>query len=213
MSSATPERLTGHYTRDGVTIAFDSIRNAAIFRFEIKTADGRVLVRGDKMGDSQFVTSVLDGRMNLFYNLAATDNNVSTEGDQTAMDEAQKMAEYAMLPWLSHNLGANGFNGRDYPAALAMHMFNKSVAVKLNIQLPKITRPELQDETGYCTSYPNGGNDCYGMCGPGCNCWSFVCGNCCYHGGCATHDSYCRGGGFWDTAKCFTTWGAAFFGC
>src|SRR4051794_25136921 len=215
LSSATPERLTGHYTRDGVSMAFDSVRTADLFRFEIKLADGRVLVHGEKMAENKFLTSVLDGRLNLFYDLAATENNVSTEGDQTALDEAHALPAYAALPWLSHALGANGFNGRDYPAALAMHMFNKGVGERLNVQLPKIVdRVELsENDNGYCSSYPNGGNACYGMCGNGCSCWSFVCGNCCYHGGCANHDNYCRGSGFWDGAKCWTTWGAAFFGC
>jgi hypothetical protein len=214
LSTATAERLAGHYVRDGVRISFDSIRTAAIFRFEIKAADGRVIIRGDKTAEQKYTTSVLDNRLNMFDDLAATENNVSYEGDQTAMDEAQKLPEYAALPWMSRALGEHGYNGRDYPAALAMHMFNKGVAEKLNITIPKIeNRSELADEGGYCTAYPNSGNQCYGMCGRGCSCWSFVCGDCCYHNGCARHDDYCRGSGFWDTAKCWTNWGAAFFGC
>ncbi|XP_078376497.1 uncharacterized protein LOC144659841 [Oculina patagonica] len=35
-------------------------------------------------------------------------------------------------------------------------------------------------------------NDCLGMCGPGCSCWSFVCGNCCYNQLCFEHDKCCR---------------------
>jgi len=40
-------------------------------------------------------------------------------------------------------------------------------------------------------SDPNG-DECDGMCGYGCNCWSFVCGDCCSHRLCADHDSCCR---------------------
>jgi hypothetical protein len=213
LGSATPERVAGHFTRDGVTIAFDSIRTATVFRFEILNSDGSALIRGDQRGTQQFDTNVLGGRGIIHYDLAATDNNVSYEGDTDALTAAQQRPEYAVLPWLSHALGDNGFNGRDYPATLALHMFNRSVAEKMNIVLPKVERPELSDETGYCTAYPNSSNACYGMCGRGCSCWSFVCGDCCYHNGCARHDSYCRGSGFWDTAKCWTAWGAAFFGC
>jgi hypothetical protein len=214
LSAATPERLTGHYSHDGVTLSFDSVRTTAQFIFEIKASDGRVLVHGEKVAENQFSTRVLDGRLTLVYDLASNADNVSTQGDPAALDEAQQLPEYAALPWLSHTLGANGFNGRDYPAALAMHMFNKGVAEHLDITLPKIIdRSELADETGYCTAYPNGGNQCYGMCGPGCTCWSFVCGDCCYHNGCARHDSYCRGSGWADKAKCWTAWGASFFGC
>lgn len=43
-----------------------------------------------------------------------------------------------------------------------------------------------------CERYPNRDNGCYGMCGPGCECWSAICLDCCYHPGCAIHDSWCR---------------------
>src|SRR5262249_42685820 len=125
LSTATAERLAGHYVRDGVRISFDSIRTAATFKFVIKANDGRAIIRGEKTAEQKFTTSVLDSRLNIFYDLAATENNVSYEGDQTAMDEAQQLPEYQALPWMSHALGEHGYNGRDYPAALAMHMFNK----------------------------------------------------------------------------------------
>lgn len=35
------------------------------------------------------------------------------------------------------------------------------------------------------------GSSCYGMCGPGCDCWPNICGDCCYHNGCAIHDQWC----------------------
>ena len=35
-------------------------------------------------------------------------------------------------------------------------------------------------------------DECLGMCGPGCACWSFVCGNCCYNKLCLEHDKCCR---------------------
>ena len=42
-----------------------------------------------------------------------------------------------------------------------------------------------------CTSYPNRANSCIGMCGKGCSCWKWVCGNCCYNQGCYEHDRCC----------------------
>lgn len=36
-------------------------------------------------------------------------------------------------------------------------------------------------------------NDCCdGMCGEGCNCWSYACGDCCAHPMCVDHDECCR---------------------
>jgi hypothetical protein len=44
-----------------------------------------------------------------------------------------------------------------------------------------------------CEAYPNKDNDCFGMCGPGCGeCWTLICGDCCYHEFCAVHDSLLR---------------------
>ena len=47
----------------------------------------------------------------------------------------------------------------------------------------------------YCSVCPTG-DGCTGMCGRGCDdCWESVCGDCCWHVGCAAHDFfYCAGG-------------------
>jgi len=49
---------------------------------------------------------------------------------------------------------------------------------------------------------------CNGMCGPSCTCWHAVCSDCCWHPGCALHDSYCRPSML--TFKCVSFAGCAF---
>ena len=49
--------------------------------------------------------------------------------------------------------------------------------------------------------------DCFGMCGPGCTCWPFICGtgdddSCCRYRGCFEHDRCCAEVGFY-TWRCF----------
>ncbi|ETO15576.1 hypothetical protein RFI_21788 [Reticulomyxa filosa] len=44
---------------------------------------------------------------------------------------------------------------------------------------------EIEDRSSTC------GNSCYGMCGPNCNCWAFICGDCDCHCFCYNHDYYC----------------------
>jgi len=45
---------------------------------------------------------------------------------------------------------------------------------------------------GSCGSpYTQCGDTCYGRCGPGCDCWSWFCGDCNCWDGCAEHDYYC----------------------
>jgi hypothetical protein len=41
------------------------------------------------------------------------------------------------------------------------------------------------------------GNSCFGRCGDGCSCWSWVCGDCNNHQGCQEHDYYCSCVGMW----------------
>ena len=35
-------------------------------------------------------------------------------------------------------------------------------------------------------------NNCRGLCGKGCWCWSWFCGDCCWHRGCYEHDLCCK---------------------
>lgn len=46
------------------------------------------------------------------------------------------------------------------------------------------------------------GNRCYGMCGSDCSCWTWVCGDCNYHSGCAAHDDWCRSCSVWAPWNC-----------
>jgi hypothetical protein len=46
-------------------------------------------------------------------------------------------------------------------------------------------------------------DECYGLCGYGCNCWKHVCKDCCYHKGCRDHDKCCRNRGFFDPTCLF----------
>ena len=59
--------------------------------------------------------------------------------------------------------------------------------------------------TGSCPYYGDRSNECFGMCGYGCYCWSWLCGDCCVHQGCVDHDKCCRrhGTASWE---CFSVW-------
>ena len=35
-------------------------------------------------------------------------------------------------------------------------------------------------------------NNCRGLCGKGCSCWKWFCGDCCWHRGCYEHDLCCK---------------------
>ena len=50
--------------------------------------------------------------------------------------------------------------------------------------------------TGTCSHKGDQANECNGMCGLGCRCWRWVCGDCYVHKGCLEHDNYCESDGY-----------------
>lgn len=50
--------------------------------------------------------------------------------------------------------------------------------------------------------FVRGRNRCFGMCGRRCDCWRFLCGDCCVHRGCEQHDACCARGGFRAFFRC-----------
>jgi len=205
MRVSTPTRIAGDYVADnGVKLSFDSARTADTLFLDVRAADGRVLVHAETLADDYRFT-YLDGRLTLDVAKAwvervraeEPDGPASQEdamrwtGDPALLDEMLALPEVAALPWMSRELGAMGFTGSDYPASLALHKIARQSAEALAIDVPPLAEANAE-EVGYC-SRPTA-NECYGMCGPGCSCWSWVCGDCCYHGGCAKHDAWCRQG-------------------
>jgi len=221
LTTAQPDRLTGSYVDgSGRLISFDVARSADALYMEVTTGTGHELIHAETVGDA-YVFQYLDRRLTLTVAKAwvaevqaAGDDSATMEdqsqmqwdGDRAVLDEMLAMPEVQELPWLSRALGVQGYTGSAYPASLPLHKIARQSADALNIQVPPIAQAS---EESYC-SRPTA-NDCYGMCGPGCTCWSWVCGDCCYHSGCAKHDTWCRNG---DWYWCYNiTAVVALFGC
>jgi hypothetical protein len=58
-----------------------------------------------------------------------------------------------------------------------------------------------------CAGREPGSSGCFGMCGMGCDCWPNVCGDCCWHVGCAIHDTFCRSCDWLNPLACFACYG------
>ena len=107
-------------------------------------------------------------------------------------------------------MGSQGITGQDYPSILPLFMtasrlaphassagsvqsdsFVKPNDVGKSIYLPheheRLKRDGCLDECPPCKD-----QECLGLCGPGCTCWEWSCGNCCYNVGCYYHDLCCR---------------------
>jgi len=219
---ATPDRIAGSYVdARGVGITFEAASTNGDLYLDITSATGHEIMHAETT-QTQYLFRYLDSRLTLAIDKAWV-AQVKAEGDDgpamkdtTAMhwngdmavlDEMIQMPEVRSLPFLSRALGAMGYDGMSYPSTLAMHQMGQQSADALGIQVDPL--PVAPDKADFCAR-PTA-HDCYGMCGPGCTCWSWVCGDCCYHGGCAKHDSWCRDGQWY---YCYNiTAVIALFGC
>lgn len=108
---------------------------------------------------------------------------------------------FALLPFAARDMGEKGLTGVDYPILLPFYAttmkLSKLPSTSLVVQRSAIPFRDTGSEFKHqnCTSYntcpPCQENYCLGMCGNGCHCWHFVCGDCCYHQGCYDHDICC----------------------
>jgi hypothetical protein len=222
---STPERIAGSYTdAAGGGLEFETARAGDNLYMHIATKAGKELIHAETTADS-YVFRYMDKRLTLEVSKAwveqvrlegpdgpaqADTSQMKWTGDMAVLDEMIAMAEVRSLPHLSRALGAAGFTGNKFPATLPLHKMAKQSAQALGITVEPLPAAP-GEENSLCQAYPNQGNDCYGMCGYGCSCWSWVCGDCCYHGGCAQHDNWCRQGQWY---YCYNiTAVIALFGC
>ncbi len=217
-----PDRITGSYVdpTTRASLVFDAVRAGDVLSMHLSTGDGRALVDIDTVGDT-YRFSYLGGRLTMTVDrawveavrtegedgpAAQDDSALRWDGDMSVLDETLLVPEMKSLPWMSRALGVRGITGSAFPASLALHKMARQSADALSVEVPAV---QVQGDTAFC-SRPTA-NECYGMCGPGCSCWSWVCGDCCYHYGCARHDTWCRQGQWY---YCYNiTAVIALFGC
>jgi hypothetical protein len=208
LTSSTPTQVTGTFVdQRGTLVRFETVRTGDDLYLDVAGADGVSLVHLETTATS-YEFSYLGGQLRLHATKSFVDQaraqaaqnpaNVSTDGfifdgDMSVLDAMLKRPEATALPFLSQALGMRGLSGSAYPATLALHKIAQQSAGALGVQLTKV-QTLTTSSSGSCDTYPDTANDCFGMCGPGCSCWDWVCGDCCYHYGCALHDEWCREG-------------------
>jgi len=219
---AAPQRVVGEFRSEGNTLAFEASRVKDAITLRLTGNDGRPLVSVDTLG-SEYVLAYLGTRLvmradrDALAAAASSDDpeaqleGIEIDGEISVLDEMLQLPELAQLPWLSRALGEQGLTGYEYPATLALHRMARKTADGLGIEVPGLANEtEAVSKCQDLRSDPYG-NGCYGMCGSGCGCWGWVCGDCCYHNGCAWHDYWCRTGQWY---YCYNiTAVIAMFGC
>lgn len=144
-----------------------------------------------------------EGLDNITADLGMIDIDVHHKQLYLALKKFISCPEVGMIPRAAFLLGHYiGVTGLDYPAALPLYLMalqvtkvSKSNMIDTtNISPLKSFEPHLFNDSGDCLTEcpPCQDDECLGLCGYGCNCWKWVCGDCCYHLGCYGHDVCCR---------------------
>lgn len=192
--SASPERVLGQLTRDGVTLQFVASDRGAQAELTLRDGAGQVLLQARRGAESSL--SLLSDKLALrpAGQPGLRPEEVDQAGDPTAAAELNSRPEMRLLPTLSKLLGERGINGRDYPATYPLHLLASRLADSQEAQLLSEEARAIAPEVLACKDLRSDPykNECFGMCGRGCSCWTWVCGDCCSHKGCAYHDTQCR---------------------
>lgn len=193
LTAQSQDRVAGELLQGGVTLRFAAADNGSSGELTLLDGANQVLLQAQRGGESSL--SILSGALHMqassAQGLAA--EQVAQSGDSAAAARLNARPEMKLLPTLSKLLGERGINGRDYPATYPLHLLASRIADMADSSLGE-SQSQLSPDVLACKDLrkdPNK-NECYGMCGRGCSCWSWVCGDCCYHRGCAYHDTQCR---------------------
>ena len=88
---------------------------------------------------------------------------------------------------IARALGKDSITGYDYPVMLQFYMTVLRIRALLdNPTVQHSSATENDQDHGKCLDDcpPCKESGCHGMCGRECECWSWVCGDCCYQQGC-----------------------------
>jgi hypothetical protein len=213
LTEASPGHVAGSFVRGGVRLSFDATATATGTQtFLLKGQGGHVLLSATSTADGRQM-ELMDGALRYKASASAAGGTVPPgSGDTSALAAFINSPEAPILPWLSRELGLSGITGVDYPASFMLHSFGVTMARAHAITLPPLppsvstnasAKDYYSDNGAYCDGYSNEwGSDCLGMCGPGCSCWQWVCGDCCVHYGCLNHDEACRDCAWDDPGAC-----------
>ena len=161
----------------------------------IRTSGGKTLVNASSITGTEKPRSIyIMGHEYLQYeNSIHSDQPVDhDEPLSNGMLKLLSLQESDLLEEAADAVGKKGLNGRNTPAALPFFV----LALRIT-QLAKDSNYDnitiTQRYKRSCRGPPTRLNDeCIGLCGKGCRCWRWLCGDCCWHRGCYDHDLCCK---------------------
>ncbi len=169
---------------------------------------------------TNITTSVMMGETEMCDEiLGQLDNTTVNETRQSVLYTLAMSNEAVLIIKAAQALGALGVEGSQYPAAMKFYHFALRLAKARDSteevgSLPKNTKAanghkgkqRICNNVGAACQACPFGDDCSGLCGKGCSCWSFLCGDCCLHLYCLTHDDCCDIHGFFSWSCISVGW-------
>ena len=125
----------------------------------------------------------------------AARTQASNSAYKSAIRRLSGMQESRLILQASEALGDAGITGASHPHMLPLYMFATRLpqATRQQQRQGEDRRSPFEVRVGVQRCSRPKRDACNGMCGYGCYCWNFVCGDCCFHKGCYEHDLCCRG--------------------
>lgn len=208
-------------TDDDKTFAYHSDwrDNKQIIKFELISEDvgdyEYTAFRLDALKNGQTIIEVVDADGNVERMKMKPDKEPPLSEEESAILKDLAMKDLGkMFVDTSRMMGETyGLVGTDSPAILSFHRMALWMA-KVNLRRRKLELEEApwEEEQGkeptdferdvanvvgahhrelWCSKKDCCGNECFGMCGADCSCWSWICGTCGCVDECMEHDHYC----------------------
>ena len=165
--------------------------------------------------------SILMGHGKMSDNvLKLLDNQTVNETLHFVFNSIAMSEEALLIIKAAEALNSLGVQGSEYPAVMRFYLLALRLAKARhigedNFEFRAVKEPRRMQTraTKYIDGhiciecpYKQGTNNCFGRCGPGCTCWDKICGDCCVHEYCRTHDQCCEDKGFYSFACLSVVW-------
>ena len=172
---------------------------------------------------TNLMQSMMVGQVNMSSDVVQwLDNKTVAQIRQSSLQDLASSQEATLIIEAVIALGEHGIQGTEYPAAMSFYQLalklaraGKAVASNFTLNKKVNKEPSRQKRGVMCSNvddvcdrcpFQHDNNDCFGLCGYGCSCWHFVCGDCCVHQFCLTHDQCCADNGFYSWACLSVVW-------
>ena len=156
-----------------------------------------------------FMQSMIMGQRNMSEeDLQQLDKETVSETRQSSLENLALSQEALLIIEAARAFDDRGMQGTEYPSIMSLYLLALTLAKAREMREGNFTldstehiqkrQSQYSNASSMCQvdPFPYQGNNCFGLCGIRCWCWSSVCDDCCVHQFCLTHDECCLRNGY-----------------